>query len=238
MTRGLLLPAAAALGLSSCPYASAQEAPAETALNPVGRASDCRPLPAVGCFYVPASARDSESPPLLVYLRGRHQRYGARVEPDDRVGAARDAFVGMRLGALAESSRVVVLVAGSSCLGVSKAHVEAVERQAGKKSGRLILASHSSGYIGLMLTLPLLPRPDRVVLLDNFHFKDSMSKMVQRRVEQGTDCVGFYTRTRRDAYLRYFKPHATCSVEDQDARGHDGGVRACLGAYLSSTACP
>lgn len=209
------------------------------------RAQDLRPGPpcpalgTLGCFFTPPGLAGKE-PALLVYFRGFWSGHGdGRVPERERTASARQALTYYDLAAAAEQAGAVVLVTGSSDAAVREADVAAVGAALGLSFKKVYLAAHSGGYNGLLKSLPGLRRPDRLVMLDDFYFTDRASvQMLQDRVAAGAVCSGFLTSHNAGRWQSAFAGRLDCAVQNRDDLGHTDGVRACLGPYLTTGACP
>lgn len=199
-------------------------------------APECRPLVPAGCFFAPKAAPSGEAT-LLVYFRGFWRGHGdGRVPEGERQASSKQAleFYGLE----ASAPGAVILVTGSSDASVTENELTAVERELGVSFQKVYLAAHSGGYNGLFKSLPNLRQPTRIVMLDNFYFTDAASaKLVQDRVAAGASCSGFYTDHNEDRWRRGFRDRVDCKVEKRDDLGHEGGVNACLGAFLLGASC-
>lgn len=197
---------------------------------------DCRPIEGVGCYRPPAG-KPGDAPPILVYLRGWFGRWEGRVPPEHRAASAQDA---VRFYALAEAAEAIgagLLVTGSADVGVTDEILDQLEAQERTRFGRLFLASHSGGYVGLSRTLGRLRRPDRIVMLDNFYFQEELALAVQQQVAAGAVCVGYFTPHNRERYEARFRPFAYCPVQALSGQEHNRGVNRCLGRLLNSLRC-
>ncbi|MBI4349554.1 MAG: hypothetical protein HY553_22150, partial [Elusimicrobia bacterium] len=138
---------------------------------------------------------------------------------------------------LADREGLVLLVTGSSDVSVSDELLWGLERRAGLAFGKLYLAAHSGGNVGLARSLGRVRRPDRIAMLDNFYFAESLSHAIQREVAAGAVCAGYLTAHNRERYEKRFMPFVYCPIQDRSDLGHDGGVNRCLGKYLARTSC-
>lgn len=238
-SRGLLfalLLAAPARGQSATELAAEARRVGRT---PPPREARCVAFRAQGCYLVPEAGVTGEAA-LLVYYRGWWRGHGnGSVPAGERVESARQALSFYGLEAAAARVGAVLFVTGSSDQAFAEEDVAALEKETGFRFATVSLAAHSGGYAGLFKSLPGLRRPERVVMLDNFYFTDAAkAAALQKLVDAGTVCAGFYTAHNEDRWREGFRGRVTCSVEAQDKLGHEGGVNACLAAYLTKTSCP
>ena len=202
----------------------------------------CAAFGSLGCYYVPASAKGQAEMPLLVYVRGWYGGHRWHVPAAKRLAAARLAFSDFKMGELAESEKMALLITGSSNLGVLPEYLEAMEKIAGARLPKLIVASHSGGWRGLAQTLKKVPAVERLILLDNFYFMDedpSLARAIERAVQGGAVCTGFFTRHNAARYGKFSKL-ASCPADRYQGKNveyHHDGVTECLGAYLERTSC-
>lgn len=201
-----------------------------------GAGADCAPLPGVGCVYVPLGAPRTE-PGLLIYFRGHWRSYRGRVPQELRVESARSAFISYGVKAAAERAGLAVLVTGSSSAEVGAAELAAARAAAGRPLGRVILAAHSGGYVGLERSLPGLPPVARIVMLDDFYFDASLTALIKARVGAGAACTGYVTLSSRARWESRFKPFVACPVDVYQDSEHEAAVARCLGAYLERSTC-
>jgi hypothetical protein len=230
-----LLPAHAYVDLSASPPAAEARATER----------DCAELPRVGCWYAPPSAQRSRTAPLLVYHRGFHPQLGRVVPPGKALESARQAFSRFELAAAARKAGAVLLVTASSPVSLTADGLAALEAASGLTLGPLYFAAHSGGYEGLAGTLEAFPSPARLVMLDNFYFGAPLAENIGAAAKNAEVCAGFYTTWKRkggesnEDRLKKVQRHfpGSCLFENQDGKGHDGGVTACLGPYLAGAPC-
>lgn len=210
----------------------------EAGRSPPPHAAECRALGTAGC-WLPAPGGAGADPALLVYFRGYWRGHGdGRVPERERLASSRQALEFYGLEAAAAQAGAAVLVTGSSDAAVTEKEIAAVEQALGVPFGRLLVAAHSGGYAGLLRSLPGLRRPDRIVMLDDFYFTDAAQvALLEDRVRAGAVCTGFLTAHNEARWRQAFRGRLDCAVERRDDLGHQRGVNACLGAYLTGTAC-
>jgi len=220
--------AAAALALLAALASAARAAP------PMGA---CREVRGIGCFYAPASL--GPAPTLLVYFRGWYAKYKGDVPAAKRLGSSRQAFEAYKLGTLADDNTVAVLVIGSSAVGVSPADLASIASGVGLAFGRTILAAHSGGYVGLGASLTAGTKADRIVMLDDWYDSSgALAAQLQQAISAGASCAGYHTRHNKKRWETTYKPAVACTIDDMGPDSeHDGGVRRCLGAYLTRASC-
>lgn len=242
-----------AVALTLCGAASAEDfigaetraelAAVGTRAHEVGRTAwppaECLALGTVGCYMAPQITAGAE-PALLVYFRGFWRGHGdGRVPEGERLASSRQALDFYGLEAAAAQAGAVVLITASSDIPVTEKDITAIEAAMGVSFKKLHLAAHSGGYNGLFKSLSGLRQPDHIVMLDNFYFTDeAKAKLVQDKVRSGAVCSGFYTSHNEARWRDGFKNQVDCAVEKKDDLGHEGGVKACLGAYLTKGTCP
>jgi hypothetical protein len=220
--------AVAALAFVAALVSAARAAP------PMGA---CREVRGIGCFYAPASL--DSAPTLLVFIRGWYSTYKGDVPPARRLASSRQAFNAYELGTLAEQNQVAVLVVGSSSLGVSPADLASIASGVGLSFGRTILAAHSGGYAGLGASLTAGTTAARILMLDDWYdTSGTLAAQLQQAISAGASCAGYHTRHNKKNWEKIYKPAAACTVDDMGSDAeHDGGVRRCLGAYLTRASC-
>lgn len=229
---------ASLLAMGSSPVRAQESAvPADTfdAVVSARDSSECRPLPGVGCVYVPANL--DREPGLMIYFRGHWRSYRGQVPEELRVESARSALAAYGIKAAADRSGLTVLITGSSSVGIGDRELAEARAAAGRPFSRLVLAAHSGGYIGLGKSLPHLPPAARILMLDDFYFDADLTALIKARVEAGTSCTGFVTRHSRARWEARFKPFLVCPVDLYQDSEHEAAVPRCLGAYLERTTC-
>jgi hypothetical protein len=162
---------------------------------------------------------------------------------DNVLRAAATAFSERGLRRSAHEAGRAILVTGSSDIGLSGPQLEAAEKLAGGSFGRIVLASHSGGFVGLEETLrsPSFPkkRIRQVLMLDNM-YSSGMREPLRRLTSAGADCSGFYTR-QSDRYWSIVQGYlGVCRLEDRTASGdhaHSQSVNACLSRYAAGASC-
>lgn len=199
---------------------------------------DCAPFGKRACYYVPAAAMNDPNPAVIVYFRGHTSAYGGIVPADQRVRSAQQAFTYYALGQNADALGMAILVTGSSDQAVPDTDIDALERTVNKTFRRIILASHSGGYVGFKASLPYNRKISRVVMLDNFYFDSTLSKSVADVVSGGATCGGFHTPHTHASYEKDFKPYLTCSIAMRREDEHNTAVNDCLDAFVDDRACP
>lgn len=205
---------------------------------------ECAALGNKGCWY--ASPGGIGDPALLVYFRG-HWNYThtnpppadkGTIPPAKRLASSRQAFKDYGLKELAIKENLVVIVTGSSDVSISEDDIKAVKEASGVNFVNRYLAAHSGGYVGLQASLPKLGPVNRIVMLDNFYFDQTLSKLVQDRVAAGAECDGFYTGHNRERVKSNFIPVvAKCPLDTYENSDHDAAVPRCLGSYLNRATC-
>ena len=202
----------------------------------------CLSIERFGCWFAPATIRQSNAPTLIVFFRGwRDNRERSNIPPGERVASSRQAFVQFGLEEVARAKNAALIVTGAPPSGVSMAQVARLEGALGLRFSRVVLASHSAGYQGLDATLKSgdLTQIGRIIMLDNFYMEGTLLESVAYWVGRGTGCNGFYTFDRRESVQRHqaaFK--RVCRLEDHDDTGHFNTINKCLGAYYDGHACP
>lgn len=200
----------------------------------------CRAVDGLGCWYASPDAPAADAT-LMIYFRGWTKGYNGVVPSGLRASSSRAAFADYRLQSAADAAKAVVLVTGSSDAAVKDAEIAALEKETGRNFSKLILASHSGGYVGLTASVPPSKPVARVVMLDNFYFDDapdSLAHKIGALVDKGAACAGFYTPHNKDRYQKRFAPHAKCAVDAFGPADHDEKVKACLTSYATGAACP
>lgn len=211
-------------------------APAAVRADPTP--DQCLKFSDIGCYYVPTSTTGAV--PLLVYHRGHHSVYKGEVPPEKCLQSAQQAFISYKLGVLADSAQIAVLVICSSNIGIAPAAISNLSKVSGRVFSKNLLVSHSGGYVGLHKTLNAGVTADRIILLDTFYEEDdSIARLIQAQVSAGAVCTGYFTAHNKDKYENYYEPNFQCSVDDMgDNSNHDLTVTRCLPVYLTQRSCP
>jgi hypothetical protein len=179
-------------------------------------------------------------------MRGHYGSSAGHVTGKDNIlAAAAKAFTDRGLAHAAETAGMVLLVTGSSDIGITAADLSAAEAMSGQSFSRVVLAAHSGGYVGLHNTLTAkafpLARVVRVVMLDDFYSGFNLAALQQLAGRGDFSCTGFYT-AQSDGYVAQAKAYGkVCSVEKRQDHGPDSHnlvVNACLPYYLSGAVCP
>lgn len=232
----LLAVPAAAQGTGAAELAAEAQRVGRTPPPPEAR---CLAFRDKGCLLVPEGGVTGDAR-LLIYYRGWWRGHGnGSVPGGERIESSRQALSFYGLEAAAAKVGAVVFITGSSDQAFVEEDIAGLEKETGFRFANVSVAAHSGGYVGLFKSLPSLRRPERIVMLDNFYFTDAAkAAAVQKLVEGGAVCAGFYTAHNESRWREGFRSRVTCSVEAQDKLGHEGGVNACLAAYLTKTTCP
>jgi hypothetical protein len=202
------------------------------------QAQPCAALGNKACWYAGKGA--GETPPLLVYFRGHLEQNGSIPEAE-RLASARQAFKFYDLRKVADDNKLVVLVTGSSDVGITEADIDKVAAAAGVRIGSRVLATHSGGNVGFFKSLPKLGPVKRVVLLDTFYFGADMTKLVAGRIAGGTTCTGFVTPHNEARLKERFLPlvpEKDCPLTHfKSPSEHEEAAQRCLNAFVDRDTC-
>ena len=196
---------------------------------------ECVAFRDMGKFCYPLIA--TNSPPLLVFIRGLYQGSGHVESINTRMIAANLALEAYQLNSFERP----VIVLGSSHLGLDQSSILEIEALYQKYNlgefKQYSVASHSGGYAGLFKTLREalaghIPMPKTLIMLDNFYSVQPVNiETYQKVLEHGVSCGGFLTTHNLDRYQRLYK-NSKCSVIGPEGQNHNSSVVPTLNLSL------
>ncbi|MFA6030543.1 MAG: hypothetical protein WC969_11870 [Elusimicrobiota bacterium] len=193
-----------------------------------GGSEDCLALSGLGCYF------DGGNDGLLIYLRGHLHGSGRITGEGPVLASSRQAFDFYGLRSAAQNRNLTVMVTGSSHLPVLPADVAALEKRLGRKFGKVLVAAHSGGYVGLAKSLEELPKVDGIVLLDDFY--GDVAGMARRVAGRDAPCAGFRTPHNKARFAAFTGTSCVIDAARSDAE-HEPRVARCLTDYLDGRAC-
>jgi hypothetical protein len=206
--------------------------------------SDCKSLDKYSCLYQKSDVA-YQNDAIVIYHRGFWGKHQGNVPIDLRQKSVEQALSFYDLGKSSEKLQKTMLISTSSNVGFTVKEIESAIRGVRlKENAKVILVSHSGGYLGLLKTLKYLKKDsykfkiEKIVMLDNFYFNSSSSSIFKEYFDKGVKCTGFFTehnsKRLKSRLLKSVGP-GVCSIEKR--RGHNKSVNQCLVGYVNGTKC-
>lgn len=206
--------------------------------------SNCKVLNKNSCLYLDNNITYKDDT-IVIYHRGFWGKYKGKVPTKLRKRSIKQALSKYDLNRSSDKLKIPFLVSTSSNVGFSIKEIESSIKKAKlKENAKVILASHSGGYLGLIKTLKNLKKGsytfkiENIVMLDNFYFSSRSAGLLKEFFDKGVKCTGFYTEhnsKRLKSVLLKKVDSEVCSIEKR--RGHNKSVNDCLVSYVNGEKC-
>ena len=208
----------------------------------LGELKNCLDLNKYSCLYQKEKSTNST---LVIYHRGHWASFKGDVPLDQRNNSLKQAIDFYELNKSHEQVESPFLISASSNIGFTIKEIESALLSANLAAdSKVILASHSGGYVGLLKTLNYLKKSvytfdiSQIIMLDNFYFIKESTSLIKSFLDKGTKCSGYLTAHNSTRFKERFSSTVNsnqCSMKLKV--NHNKGVNACLSDYIQTNDC-